>query len=65
MKNKLLGKYVIKEERLPDGRLRVTRTCQGFNSFELLGHLTYAISEIIQQMKGIMKPDIIKRRVVK
>jgi hypothetical protein len=46
---------------------KMERKCEGFNPFELLGILDMARSEIIQQIKGIIVPDIIKtkRTVVK
>ena len=64
MKAKLLGKYTIKVQDV-EGKLMVIRTCQGISSFELLGHLAMAQKEIMEQIQGILKPDIIKRRIVK
>jgi len=64
MKAKLIGKYTIKVEDV-EGKIRITRTCQGITSLELLGHLAIAQKEIMEQIQGIFKPDIIKRRIVK
>jgi hypothetical protein len=45
-------------------KMNMHRVNDGFNAFELLGLLEIARSEILQQLKGEIKPDFIKRDVV-
>ena len=65
MKNERLAKYTIVKEKLPDGRVILTRTNDGFSSLELFWYLNQARDEVGQQIQGLMEPDIIKRRVKK
>ena len=65
MKPKVIGKYTIEKEEFPDGRIRIKRTTEGITAFELYWHLEQAQEEISKQIKGIIKPDIIKRRIIK
>jgi len=65
MKKERLAKYTIVKEKLPDGRVMLTRTNEGFSSFELFWYLNQARDEVGEQIKGVMAPDIIKRRVKK
>jgi ArsR family metal-binding transcriptional regulator len=47
-----------------EGKFFMHRINDGFDSFELLGVLTYIINDIYAQMAGNFKPDIIKREIV-
>lgn len=40
---------------------RLLRVCDGFTALELLGVVEFCRSEIVEQIKGTIKPDIIKR----
>lgn len=42
----------------------ISRTNDGFTAIELLGVLEMARSEILDQMRGIIKPSVIKRKVI-
>ena len=64
-KKKLLAKYTIEAYKDEDGQGVVERTNEGFNAFELLGHLMVVQDDILDQIKGLVKPDIVKRKVVK
>ncbi len=55
--------YTITVEN-KDGKYHMHRICDGFSPIELLGILAFAQKEILQQMSGEIKPDIIKRDVV-
>jgi len=65
---KVTKRYTIEwiEYTDEDGKpkTKLQRTCQGFNAYELLGLVTLAKSEIVQQIKGDVKPDIIERKVI-
>ena len=63
-KEKVLKKYTI-ELISKDDKTIIRRTCDGFNAYELLGLVTLAQQEIINQIKGSIRPDIIERRVVR
>ena len=47
-----------------DGTTSLRRYNNGFNLFELLGILDLTRVEIVEQMRGNLKPDVIKREVV-
>ena len=47
-----------------DGTSSMTRINDGFGPLELIGMLEFSKDEIIKQIKGNIKPDIIKRQVV-
>ena len=57
--------YSIKHITYEDGSSHLIRENNGFNPFELLGYLEHAQLEIMQELAGKMKPDIVERRVVK
>ena len=65
MKNKkpVTKKWVVE---LADNGDFVTlnRTNEGFTAYELLGILTQAKENILKQMAGEIKPDIINRKVI-
>lgn len=56
--------YTVERITYSDGSSQLTRTCDGFNPIELLGVLELAQLEIVDQIKGAIKPDIIKRKVI-
>lgn len=56
---------IIEEEEAADGKYHMRRICDGFSPFELLGILEFIQLEILQQVNGEIKPDIIKREVIK
>jgi len=57
--------YTLELIEHEDGGTQLIRTNDGFDAFELLGLLELAQLEIIEQIKGNIKPDIIKRNIVK
>jgi len=56
--------YTIKMEIIEGGKAKMTRTNDGFNGLELLGVLEIARKEILQELEGAIKPDVIKRQFV-
>ena len=66
MKKKIVRKqiYTIECMEYSDGTNAMKRVCDGFNSIELLGLLDYIREEILKQMKGKIKPDIVERKVI-
>ena len=56
--------YTIKFEKNDDGLLSINKKNDGFNPIELLGLLSWAYADILEQMKGNVKPDIVKREYV-
>ena len=57
--------YEIKWVYFPDGSSQLDRRNEGFDAFELLGILEQAQMEIIEQLRGKIKPDVIKRTVIR
>lgn len=47
-----------------DGSTSLDRTNDGFTFLELLGVLNISNDDVIQQIKGNVKPDIITRQVI-
>lgn len=58
-------KYTIEFKINDDGSTELSRTNDGFSPFELLGLLEMAQIEILGCLKDTIKPDIIKRQVIK
>jgi len=56
--------YTIKFEKNDDGLLCINKKNDGFNPIELLGLLSWAYADILEQMKGNVEPDIVKREFV-
>lgn len=58
-----MRKYTIEYGEDPDkpGKMKLKRVCDGFNAFELLGVLEFIQMEILDQISGKIKPDIIER----
>lgn len=58
-------KWIVELITYDDQSTELKRTCEGFNAFELMGVLELSKDDIINQIKGNIKPDIIKRKVIK
>ena len=58
-------KWIVEFITYDDQSTELKRTCEGFNAFELMGVLELSKDDIINQIKGNIKPDIIKRKVIK
>ena len=58
-------KWTIEHITFNDGSTALSRTNDGFNAFELMGLLALSKDDIINQMKGNVKPEVIKRKVIK
>lgn len=58
-----MKKYTITLEE-KDEKDVMKRINDGFSPIELIGILEFAQLEILQQMGGVIKPDVIKRKVV-
>ena len=60
----LIKTYTVKEFIDEVGTKHLERTCDGFNPLELMGILELTQLDILQQMSGKIKPDIVKRTVI-
>jgi len=58
-----LRKWIVEHIIYNDGTTELKRTNDGFNALELMGVLELSKDDIINQIKGNVKPDIIKRKV--
>lgn len=58
-----IKKYTIKY-KIGKEQNTIERINDGFSAAELLGLLEMTQLEILEQMRGIIKPDIIKRKVI-
>lgn len=56
--------YEFRLERREDGTSHLTRTNKGFNAFELLGLMELTQADVIEQIRGEVKPDTIERKVI-
>ena len=65
-RKKIISKKIYKVEctEYSDGSSKMTRTCDGFNLIEILGLTTLVQLEVMKQIKGTIKPDIIERKVI-
>uniref|UniRef100_A0A6M3L7Q5 Uncharacterized protein n=1 Tax=viral metagenome TaxID=1070528 RepID=A0A6M3L7Q5_9ZZZZ len=57
--------YKIEFMEYSDETSRLSRECDGFEAFELLGLLYLIKDEILTQIRGKIKPDIIERKVIR
>ena len=57
--------YTIKIVTYSDGERHLIRENDGFSPLDLLGYMEHAQLEIMQQLAGKMKPDIVERKFVK
>jgi len=60
-----LKKYTLEFKVDDNNRLSIAGCNEGFNSLELLGVFKWKLDDIIQQIEGKIKPDTVKRTVVK
>lgn len=44
-----------------DGKLRFNSEGQGFHAFEVLGFLDWKREDLLKQITGEVKPDVVKR----
>jgi hypothetical protein len=58
------SKWVVEHITYADGTTKLSRTNDGFNPFELIGLLEISKDDIISQIKGVVKPNIVKRKVI-
>jgi hypothetical protein len=56
--------YTVKSIIYSDGTTTLERTNDGYSSMELLGLLEMSQMDIIEQIKGVIKPDFIERKVI-
>jgi len=56
--------YTIEEIQYSDDTFTLDRTNDGFTAIELLGLCEMAQLEILDQIRGGIKPDTIKRSIV-
>jgi len=59
-----IKKWIIELKEEDNGTITMTRTNDGFSALELLAICRIAENEILEAMKGIIKPDLIKRNVI-
>lgn len=64
MKKAKVKKYSVEMIETDKG-YSMNRTCEGFTALELMGMLEFVQMEIIEQMKGIIKPTEVKRTYIK
>jgi 7,8-dihydro-6-hydroxymethylpterin-pyrophosphokinase len=57
--------YHIEQLKYEDGSIHLNRTCEGFTPLELIGMLELTLREVIEQMQGKYRPDVITRKYVK
>jgi hypothetical protein len=56
-------KWIVEFILYNDGTTEMKRTNVGFNALDLIGVLELSKDDIINQIKGNVKPDVIKRKV--
>jgi len=56
--------FTLSVEWQSDGQCIMTRKNDGFNIYELMGHISFIQLEICKQMAGEIKPDVITRTVI-
>lgn len=59
-----MKKYTLEITHDESG-LKIHSECDGFFGYELLGFLEWEKDDIIRQLKGEIRPDVIARNVVK
>jgi len=57
--------YSIEIIHYDDHTYRMNRVCDGFTPIELIGILEFTQREIIEQIAGKFKPDVVKRTYIK
>ena len=58
-------KWIVEHITYHDGTTSLSRTNDGFNAFELMGLLELSKDDIIDHIKGNVKPEIITRKAIK
>lgn len=56
--------YTITVTKYTDGSQNMLRVNDGYHPLELLGLMDFTSREIVEQMNGNIKPDVIKRQVI-
>lgn len=56
--------YTLSVKQDSKGLLGISKRCDGFTPIELLGLLSWAYADILEQMNGHVQPDIVKREFV-
>ncbi len=56
--------YSISVTQDSKGLLGISKRCDGFTPIELLGLLSWAYADILEQMNGHVQPDIVNREFV-
>ena len=57
--------YTITVITNDDGSTQMKRVNDGFSGIELIGIVAITSHELMKQLQGKLKPDIIKREVIK
>ena len=57
-------KWVVEHITYNNGTTQLSRTNDGFNPFELIGVLEISKDDIIEQIKGNVKPNVIIRKLI-
>jgi hypothetical protein len=57
--------FLIRISENENGTLKISSRNDGFTPLELIGLLSYKMDDIMAQMKGEIKPDVIERELVK
>jgi hypothetical protein len=56
--------YTIEFLVYSDDTTTINRTAENFSAFELIGILELSKEDIVKQIKGEIKPDIVTRKVI-
>ncbi len=63
-KIKVVRLYTMKSTTFEDGSTELDRRNDGFHPNELLGLLELTQLDIIDQIRGVVRPDVTKRTVI-
>lgn len=58
-----IKKWTVEQTIYEDGRSSIYRKNEGFNPMELLGILSYTEGDILDQVRGHLKPNIIEKKI--
>ena len=58
-------KFYIISEYKENGQEVLSRTCMGFNAFELYGLLNFIKEDVSEQIKGNESPEIVNKYFIK
>lgn len=59
-----MKKYIIEFTQDENGTVAINRTNDGFNFLEILGFIEISRLEVVEQIKGNAKVDVIKRQAI-